>query len=196
VTLDPLISTTIQIVAALLSVAYVVLAARRNRLCWIAGALSAVLVGALSVMGALPMQGALNAYYVGMSLYGYSSWARTCDRGELPVGTLRVQWHLLAALIIVPLSWLTAGVLARETAAAWPLLDSLATWFGLFATWMTARARIENWIYWIIIDGVLAYLYFEQGMPILALQFLAMTGLAFAGLVAWRRKLQSQPVPA
>ena len=59
-----------EIGATLLGVAYVVLAARRNRLCWLAGALSAALVGALSVMRELPMQGALNAYYVGMSVYG------------------------------------------------------------------------------------------------------------------------------
>lgn len=173
-----------------------VLAARRNRLCWLAGAISAALVGVLSAINALPMQGALNAYYVGMAVYGYANWTRASERGELPVGSLPVRWHLIAALIILPLSWFSAGLLARETRAAWPLLDSLTTWFSLFATWMAARARIENWIYWIIIDGVLVYLYFKQGMPVLALQFLVMTGLAFAGLVAWRRKLLSQSVPA
>jgi nicotinamide mononucleotide transporter len=191
----PLIRTT-EIVAALLGAAYVVLAARRNRLCWLAGALSAALVGVLSVLNALPMQGALNAWYVGMSVYGYSNWSRASERGELPVGTLPVAWHVVAAVLIVPLSWFTAEFLARETRAAWPLLDSLTTWFSLFATWMAARARIENWIYWIIIDGVLVYLYFKQGMPVLALQFAAMTGLAVAGLIAWRRKLHSQAVPA
>jgi nicotinamide mononucleotide transporter len=196
VSLDPLVIRSAEIVAALLGAAYVVLAARRNRLCWLAGALSAALVGALSVMNALPMQGALNAYYVGMSLYGHANWTRASERGELPVGTLPLQWHLVAAVIIVPLSWVTADYLARETRAAWPLLDSLTTWFSLFATWMAARARIENWVYWIIIDGVLVYLYFKQGMPILALQFAAMTGLALAGLIAWRRKLHSQTVPA
>jgi nicotinamide mononucleotide transporter len=194
--LDPLLIRTTEIVAALLGAAYVVLAARRNRLCWLAGALSAALVGALSVKNALPMQGALNAYYVGMSVYGYANWTRASKRGELPVSTLPLQWHLIAAVFILPLSWFTAEFLARETRAAWPLLDSLTTWFSLFATWMAARARIENWIYWIIIDGVLVYLYFKQGMPILALQFAAMTGLAVAGLVAWRRKLRSQTVAA
>jgi nicotinamide mononucleotide transporter len=187
---------TIEILAALFGAAYVVLAARRNRLCWLAGALSAALVGLLSTVNALPMQGALNAYYVGMSLYGYLNWSRASEQGELPVGTLAIRWHLVAAAVIIPLSWFSAGLLARETRAAWPLLDSLTTWFSLFATWMAARARIENWIYWIIIDGVLVYLYYEQGMPILALQFGAMMGLAVAGLIAWRRKLASQTVAA
>lgn len=194
--LTPELVRTTEILAALSGAAYVVLAARRNRLCWLAGAFSAALVGVLSVMNALPMQGALNAYYVAMSVYGYLNWSRASRSGELPVGMLAWRWHLTAAAIIVPLSWLTAELLARETRAEWPLLDSLTTWFSLFATWMAARARIENWIYWILIDGVLVYLYYKQGMPVLALQFAAMMGLALAGLVAWRRKFRSQGVPA
>jgi nicotinamide mononucleotide transporter len=196
VNLSPELVTTAQSIAALLGAAYVVLAARRNRLCWLAGALSAALVGVLSAIGGLPMQGALNAYYVGMSIYGYWSWTRTSQQDELPVGTLPLRWHLLAAVVIVPISWFTAGLLARETQAAWPLLDSLTTWFSLFATWLVARARIENWLYWIVIDGVLVYLYYMQDMHVLALQFLALTVLAVAGLVAWRRKLSAQQVAA
>jgi nicotinamide mononucleotide transporter len=183
-----------QIVATLFGAAYVVLAARRNRLCWLFGALSAALLGALSFIGELPMQGALNAYYVGMSVYGYWNWTRASESSELPVGTLALRWHLAAAAIIVPLSWFTAAFLATETQAAWPLLDSLTTWFALFATWLVARARIENWIYWIVIDGILVYLYYMQDLPVVAAQFAVFTGLALAGFIAWRRRLVAQAV--
>lgn len=184
-----------QILAALLGAAYVVLAAYRNRLCWVAGAVSSALVGALSLAGKLPMQGALNAYYVAMSVYGYWNWSRASAKGELPVGMLPLRWHLLAAAVLVPLSWLTADLIAAELNSAWPLVDSLAFWFSLFATWLVARAKIENWIYWIIIDGVLVYLYYVQGMSILALQFAALTCLALAGFIEWRRKLHTQAAP-
>jgi nicotinamide mononucleotide transporter len=185
---------TTEVVATLFGAAYVVLAARRHRLCWLAGAVASALLGMLSFMRELPMQGALQIYYIGMSAYGYWNWTRMSAQGELPVGTLPLRWHFLAAVAIVPLSWVTAGWLARETQAAWPLLDSLATWFSLFATWLVARARIENWVYWIIIDGVLVYLYYMQGLPIIALQFAAFTGLAMAGFVAWRRRLLAQGI--
>ena len=56
-----------------------------------------------------------------------------------------------------------------ETDAAWPLLDSLTTWFSLLATWLAARAKLENWLYWIAIDGVLVFLFYVQGLPFLAL---------------------------
>jgi nicotinamide mononucleotide transporter len=195
VTFSPELVRATEIVATLFGAAYVVLAARRNRLCWLAGAVSSALVGLLSVVRELPMQGALNAYYVGMSVFGWWNWTRMSGQGELPVRTFALRWHLLAAALLVPLSWLTAGLLARETQAAWPLLDSLTTWFALYATWLVARARIENWIYWIAIDGVLVYLYYKQGLPIVALQFAVFMGLALAGFVAWRRRLLAQEVP-
>jgi nicotinamide mononucleotide transporter len=196
VTLTPEVVKATQILAALLGAAYVVMAARRSRLCWLAGGLSSTLVCALSFLGELPMQGLLNGYYIGMAVYGYWNWNRMSDRGELPIRTLHLKWHLLAALVLVPFSWFTAELLARETQAAWPFLDSATAWFSLFATWLMARARIENWIYWIIIDGVLVYLYYMQGFMILALQFAAFTGLAVAGFIAWRRRLLAQAVIA
>ena len=57
---------------------------------------------------------------------------------------------------------LSARWLAAETDAAWPLLDSLTTWFSLLATWLAARAKLENWLYWIVIDGVLVFLFYVQ----------------------------------
>jgi len=196
VILSPDLIRAIEIVAALLGATYVVLAAYRKRACWLSGAASSALLGALSIAGKLPMQGALNAYYVVISVYGYWNWTRASSEGELPVGTLALRWHLAAAVVLLPLSWLTANVIASELQSAWPLIDSLAFWFSLFATWLQARARIENWIYWIIIDGVLVFLYHDRGMTVIAFQFVAFTLLAIAGFVEWRRKRQTQVVPA
>jgi nicotinamide mononucleotide transporter len=187
----------IEILAALAGVAYVVLAVRRNRLCWIAGAFSSALLAALAGMRALPMQAALQVFYVFMAVYGWHSWTRSAGEGELPVGTWPPIWHLGAAAVLVGLTFLSAQVLAKETNAAWPLLDSLTTWFSLFATWLAARAKLENWIYWIVIDGVLVYLFYVQDLPLLALLNVIFVIFAAAGFVAWRRRFKAQQaVPA
>src|SRR5688572_6776064 len=142
------------------------------------------------------MQAALNVFYVGMSVYGWLNWTRESAKGELPVGYWPLQWHLGAAVALVLLSYASAHWLAERTQAEWPLLDSLATWFSLLATWLAARARIENWIYWIVIDGVLVFLYYMQGLPWIAAQFLVLIVIAAAGLVSWRRRLLAQGAPA
>jgi nicotinamide mononucleotide transporter len=183
-------------VALATGVAYAVLAARRNRLCWIAGAISSACAAVLSATSQLPMQAALQVFYVAMSVYGWWSWVRGSREGELQVGMWPLRWHLVAAAIIIAVSVVNARWLAPGNAAAWPLLDSLTTWFSLLATWLAARARIENWLYWIVINGVMVFLFYVQRVWGMALLSLILVAIAAGGYVAWRRKYQAQEVPA
>lgn len=177
-------------------VGYAVLAARRDRLCWISGAVSSACAALAAGLRWLPMQSALQVFFVGMSVYGWVSWTRTSTQGELAVGLWPPGRHLAMALVLVALTFVSARLLASETSAAWPLLDSLTTWFSLFATWLAARAKLENWLYWIAIDGVLVYLFYVQDLPFLALLNLLFIGIAAGGFIAWRRRFAAQAVPS
>ena len=194
----PEVLKTFEILAMLNGVAYAVLAAWRNRFCWVTGAVSSALAALLAGLRGLPMQSALQVFFVGMSVYGWMSWTRSAEQGELPVGMWPGAWHVGAALVVILLSFAAAHVLAAETKAAWPLLDSLTTGFSLLATWLAARAKLENWIYWIAIDGVLVFLFYKQELPFLAFLNLLFIGIAAGGFIAWRRRFQAQTqaVPA
>jgi nicotinamide mononucleotide transporter len=196
VTLPDGLLKSFEILAMLTGAGYAILAARRNRLCWVAGAVSSACAALLAGLRALPMQSALQIFFVGMSVYGWLSWTRSSTEGELPVGLWPHSWHLGAALVLLLLSFVSAQLLAAETHAAWPLLDSVTTWFSLLATWLAARAKLENWLYWIVIDAALVYLFYAQGLPFLALLNLLFIGIAAAGFVAWRRRLRAQALPA
>ena len=189
----------IEILSLLTGVGYAVLAARRNRLCWIAGAVSSACAAVAYGSRGLPMQSGLQVFFVGMALYGWLSWTRSAAAGELPVGTWPLPFHLGAALVVTLVSLGTASLLEANTdAAAWPRLDSLTTWFSLLATWLVARGRLENWLYWIVIDLVLVFLSYKQGSMPMALLNLLFIAIAIGGFVAWRRRLQTQlqAVPA
>ncbi|HUQ11205.1 MAG TPA: nicotinamide riboside transporter PnuC [Steroidobacteraceae bacterium] len=188
--------TAFEVIATLAGVGYAVLAARRDRLCWIAGALSSALAALLAGLRGLPMQSGLQLFFVAMSVYGWVSWSKQLSQGELPVGLWPFRWHIMGALLVLALSFGSAQILAARTEAAWPLLDSLTTWFSLLATWLAARAKLENWLYWVAIDGVLVFLFYQQELPFLALLNVLFIGIAIGGYIAWRRKLRLQPVPA
>jgi len=177
-------------------VGYAVLAAMRNRLCWISGAVSSAAAALAAGLRGLPMQSALQVFFVGMSIYGWMSWSKASGDDELAVGVWPPGWHLGAAIALIGLTFVSAHLLATETSAAWPLLDSLTTWFSLFATWLAARAKLENWLYWIAIDGVLVFLFYKQELPFLALLNVLFIGIAAAGFVAWRRRFRALAVPA
>jgi len=177
-------------------VGYAVLAALRNRLCWISGAVSSAAAALAAGLRLLPMQSALQVFFVGMSVYGWVSWSKAGGDDELAVGVWPPAWHLGVAVGLTALTFVSAHLLATETNAAWPLLDSLTTWFSLFATWLAARAKLENWLYWIAIDGVLVFLFYVQDLPFLALLNLLFIGIAAAGYIAWRRRFRAQVVAA
>jgi nicotinamide mononucleotide transporter len=188
--------TAFEILAMLTGAGYAILAARRNRLCWVAGAVSSALAALLAGLRGLPMQSGLQVFFVGMSVYGWLNWTRNAQLGEMPVGVWPLSWHLCAGLAVTALSFLVAHQLAAETRAAWPLLDSLTTGFSLLATWLAARAKLENWLYWIVIDAVLVFLFYVQDLPFLALLNVLFIGIAAAGFVVWRRSRNAPAVAA
>ena len=177
-------------------VTYAVLAARRNRLCWIAGAVSSACAAILSALNKLPMQAGLQVFYVGMSVYGWWSWKRHSSEGQLMIGVWPLGWHLGAALVLTFLSLVSAYWLRPADVAAWPLLDSVSTWFSLLATWLAARAKLENWLYWIVINALMVFLFYAQKVWGMALLSVFLMVIAGAGFIGWRRRLQAQGAPA
>jgi nicotinamide mononucleotide transporter len=187
-------TSPVEAASVVLGVGYVVLAVRRERLCWVLGGLSSVLLVYLYARSRLPMQAALQLYYVAMSFYGYAQWSRSRSSAQGPA--LALRFHLLAWLVIPPGALLTARWLAAETEAAWPFLDALTTWASLFTTWLAARAKLENWIYWVVIDAIVAVMSAAQGLVFVALLFVLYLGFAAVGYLTWWRQYRAAPARA
>lgn len=141
------------------------------------------------------MQATLQAYYVAMSFYGFWKWSSEQGDATLKVTTWPLRAHALAWVGILIASVLTARWLAAETQAAWPLLDSITTWASLLATWLVARVKLENWLYWIATDSVLVFLFVRQEHVFIALLFAAYLVISAFGFVSWLRNYR-QPALA
>lgn len=178
--------------AVVAGLVYVLLILRRNRWGWVAGALSSSVYVLISARARLPMQSVLQAYYVVMAVYGWFSWTRNAEQEGGRIYRWPVRRHLLVALVLLTASALSARLLARETQAAWPLLDSLTTWTSLLATWMLARSVLENWMYWIFADIIMVCLFVRQGYPYTAGLFFVYIVVSGFGLRAWLRRYRKQ----
>ena len=178
----------VEALAVALGLVYVVLAALRRRWCWPAGGGSAVLYAWLSWQVHLPMQALLQAWYVVMAVHGWRRWSvpSTATPGfwKWTHHALAIGGSLLAA---VPLAWL----LETQFSSAHPWIDCATTLLSLVATWLTARMRIESWLYWIAIDATLAWLYAEQGLRPTALLFAVYLVVCVNGLVSWLKQYRS-----
>ena len=178
-----------------LGLAYALLAVWRSRWCWVAGGVSSAILIYLALQARLPMQAALQVYYVVVSVYGFQRWTREEKITALAVTNWPLRSHVLGCLATVLLSALTARWLASSTQAAWPFLDSLTTWGSLLATWLTARVKLENWLYWLAIDSTLAFLFGAQGLYFVAALSIVYLAFSAVGFMQWL-KIYRTPAPA
>jgi nicotinamide mononucleotide transporter len=178
-------TSPLEAVSVALGLAYVLLAVKRNRWCWVTGGLSSLILIYLSAKRHLPMQALLDTYYVVMSVYGFIHWTR--DHGA--VTRVPTFWplrsHLLAWVVILIVSALSARWLAAETQAAWPFLDSVSTYASLLAAWLEARVKVETWVYWIVLDVIFVFLFYKQGLVFVATLFAVYLVISAFGLRSW-----------
>jgi nicotinamide mononucleotide transporter len=179
-----------------LGIAYSLLAVRRSRWCWVCGGLSSMILVYLSARARLPMQAALQAFYVVMSFYGFRSWVRHEKEAGAQVTTWPLRAHTAAWLGILALSVISSRWLTAQTGAAWPFLDSVTTWASLLATWLVVRMKLENWLYWIAIDVLLTYLFGAQKLFFIALMFAAYLCISVAGFLTWLKTYRLQAARA
>lgn len=178
--------------AAALGLAYLLLAVRRSLLCWLCAFVSTAIYLVLFARASLYMQSALQVFYLVMAVVGFMEWRRgRSDEGEVLIRRWTAKQHLLAAAAVLAATAVN-GWLLRSTDAAAPYVDSFVTWGSVITTWMVARRVIENWLYWIIVDAIAAWLYFSQGLLVTSLLFVIYLGIVVRGYFVWRRQLASQ----
>ena len=175
--------------AALVGLAYLLLAVRRNLLCWLCAFVSTTIYVVLFAQAGLYMQVALNVFYLAMAVYGFIDWRRgRTDAGDVRIESWTVNQHVTAAALVIIASVLNGWILAQFTDSPAPYLDSFVTWGSFVTTWMVARRIIENWLYWIVVDGAAAWLYFSQGLLATTLLFIIYLGIVVRGYFVWRRE--------
>jgi len=176
-----------EIAAVTFGVAYILLAIREHRACWIAGGIGTAIYAVVFLEAGLPMQAALQLVYVAMSAYGWFAWRRIPAIDE-PARTWPWSRHVAAVALVACATAISAPLAARYALAAAPVADSLGTWASLVATWLLARRFMATWAWWLVIDTGLAVLFAQQGLWMTASLYLAYAVLAVAGWRSWRAR--------
>jgi nicotinamide mononucleotide transporter len=179
----------VEILAAVLAVAYLLLAIRQRLECWVAAFVSSALYVWVFFTAHLYMESVLNAFYAAMAVYGFRQWRQGAGGSVLAVSRWPKVRHLAGVLGILCLSAISSHFLRRFTPAAWPFVDSMVTWSSVFATFLVARKVYENWHWWLVIDSVSLCLYFTRHLYLTMLLFVLYLMLIVIGMRQWRRAL-------
>jgi nicotinamide mononucleotide transporter len=179
----------IELLAAALAVAYLLLAIGQRLSCWLAAFVSSILYIWVLFSARLYMESVLNAFYAAMAVYGFWQWQHGRGGTALAVNRWPLARHALAASGVVALSLVSYFFLRRYTPAALPFADAMVTWSSVFATFLVARKVYENWHWWLLIDSVSACLYYTRHLYATMLLFGLYLILIVIGMREWRRSL-------
>jgi nicotinamide mononucleotide transporter len=189
---------SLELIAVVASLLYVVLAAKGSIWCWPAAILSTVLYTVIFYDVYLWMDSILQLYYLLMAVYGWFCWHKNkplnihTDSNRLSYSQWSLQRHSGIILLLTLLSLVLGWIMATYTPAHFPFLDSATTVFAVFATYLITQKVLENWLYFIVIDLVSIYLYVEKGLIPTAALFGSFVILAAYGYWQWRKQYKLQ----
>ena len=184
--------SSIELTAVLLAIGYLIFAIRQNIWCWFCAAVSTAIYVYLFVRAKLYMESLLNVFYFGMAIYGWYVWRKGNVEDDLPVSVWSGKTHFRAIATIAVLSLIVGYLLAANTDAAYPYVDSATTFAAIWATFLVARKVLENWWYWLVIDVVSVFIYWTRGLEATAVLFILYVALIPIGLIAWTRSYREQ----
>lgn len=182
--------------AVILAVAYLLLAMKESLWCWYAAFISTAIFTVLFWDASLLMESGLQIYYLGMAVFGWYQWRKGSTQkkqADLQIHTWSGRRHIYAIGIVIGLSLVSGYFLSNHTQAAWPFVDSFTTWGSVVTTYMVTRKVLENWLYWLVIDGISIFLYWDRGLHLTALLFVAYLVICIFGYLQWRQQLQKTP---
>ena len=187
--IDILIGEHAQWLAFGFNVVYVLLATRGNPLCWFFGLLGTIFQFWVCLDADLRSDAILQVYYMGSAVYGWHTWQRqqSCRHALDDVQELAPQQHLLIAVVSISVA-LPLGYLWPS--AAFRYEDALLAAFSVSTTFLTTRKYIESWLYWLVIDGSYALIYYQRDKYLLAILSLIYLIFSIRGYLVWRKALQ------
>jgi len=183
---------TLEGLAVVLAIAYLLLATRQSLWCWVCAFISSALYTVIFWDVNLFMESALNVYYVVMAGVGYWQW-RYGSSAHTPLQIRCLGWkkHVLLVASMLVLALLNGVLMQRYTTAAWPFVDAFTTWASVITTWLVVRKVPENWLYWLVIDSISIYLYVDRGLYMTAALFAGYVVIVIFGYRQWRREYQA-----
>jgi len=179
----------ITVCAAISGILYIILAAKENVWCWLAASISVCLYMYINYDLGYYSQAVLQIFYLFMAIYGYVMWNKLDPER---IKEWSAKKHLFIIFIGAIITFIIGFILTEYVEdSEQPLLDSLTTVFSVFASYMVAKKVLGNWLYWIVIDSLMIYLYYIQGEYILVLQFLVYIIIAVYGYFSWIQRMKT-----
>jgi nicotinamide mononucleotide transporter len=133
---------------------------------------------------------ALHVFYLILNIYGWYYWItgaqKTKKSDSLPVTKMKSRWWLWLTIASAVSIVIMGGLLSRTDASV-PYWDSTTTVLSVIGMWLTARKKLENWHFWLVVDILSSGIYFYKEIYFYSALYLIYIGMAVAGYLSWKK---------
>ena len=140
----------------------------------------------------------LHIFFLVLNIYGWYYWVFGKKKAESELTVTKMsKSSLLKSLGISVLGvFVFAQLLIRipnlfeeMEPAALPYWDSTTSILSVTAMWLTARKKIDNWYFWLVINVLATGIYFYKELYFFSLLYFLYIGMAIMGYMAWKKTI-------
>ena len=181
----------LEVTAAIFGLIYVLLAARQNFFCWMAGIANVLIFAWIFFNSKIYANMSLQIIYLIISIYGLYVWMSKKPNVAVKISKMDNSYRLLMVVFISILTAISYLILSNTNSTTL-FVDSFTAAAGLIATWMQARKYIENWLFFIPTDIILTIMFYTQELYVTSALFAIYTLIAIGAYFNWLKMYKKE----
>lgn len=184
----------LDILGAAIGLVYVFSEYRASRWFWPSSLLMAAFYAVINFRIGWYANAGICVYNFAMSVYGLLVWRgivesgkRKAESGERPITSCPAHYWpwLIAATAALTVAFRFVLALLGETTMPW--LDGLVAALGIVGMWMLAKKYWEQWLFWLVSEPLLVYIYLHTGYTASAAMYAVYEVFCIMGIIRWKR---------
>jgi len=180
----------IEIISVLCSLIFIGGIIKHKIWAWWFGIIASALAAVLFYYSNLFSEVYLQVFYAVLGFYGWWRWKSIGEKAGSDKSGI-TDWTFKTQVIVILSGYilvLVSGTLFEKyTRADYPYVDAFTSVFGMIATIMEARKIFSCWYYWIVINGVSIWLYFQKDLEVYGMLAIVFTTLSIWGYFEWSK---------
>ncbi len=194
--------SALDILGAAIGLVYVFSEYRASRWFWPSSLLMAAFYAVINFRIGWYANAGICVYNFAMSVYGLLVWRGllTTDHSKLktqnsklktekerPIGSCPARYWPWLILATAALTVAFRFVLALLGETTMPWLDGAVAALGIVGMWMLSQKYWEQWLFWLVSEPLLVYIYLSTGYPASAAMYAVYEVFCIMGIIRWRK---------
>ncbi len=192
----------LDILGAAIGLVYVFSEYRASRWFWPSSLLMAAFYAVINFRIGWYANTGICVYNFAMSVYGLLVWRGLLNTGhstqnadpqtpktkeERPITSCPARYWpwLIAATAALTVAFRFVLALLGKTTMPW--LDGLVAALGIVGMWMLARKYWQQWLFWLVSEPLLVYIYLHTGYTASAAMYAVYEVFCIMGIIRWKR---------